>query len=86
MRGKGVFRKVSGQTKLPGNWMDFLHDPNNKNELFAFITSKVSEFTFQPIKAVYIAAGESVESFGSGNPDMPECNHKEVDTRIVVHN
>ena len=53
---------MSGQTKLPGNWMDFLHDPNNKNELFVFITSKVTEFTFQPNKAVYIyiTAGESV--------------------------
>ncbi len=25
-RGKGVHRKVSGQTKLPGKWMDFLRD------------------------------------------------------------
>ena len=46
----GVHRKVSGQTKLPGNWMDFLYDPNNKNELFAFITSKVAEFTFSQTK------------------------------------
>jgi len=29
-RGKGVRRKVSGQAKLPGKWMDFLRDPNNK--------------------------------------------------------
>jgi len=29
-RGQGVRRKVSGQTKLPGNWMDFLRDPMNK--------------------------------------------------------
>ena len=29
-RGKGVCRKVSGQTKLPSKWMDFLHDSKNK--------------------------------------------------------
>ena len=39
-RGRGVWRKVSGPTKIPGN-LDFLHDPNNKKELFAFLTSKV---------------------------------------------
>ena len=33
-RGKGVRRKVSGQTKLPGKWMDFLCDSKNKTEFF----------------------------------------------------
>ena len=33
-RGKGVRRKVSGQTKLPGKWMDFLCDSKNKNRIF----------------------------------------------------
>ena len=32
-RGKGVRRKVSGYTKLPDNWMDFLRDSMNKKEL-----------------------------------------------------
>ena len=41
-RGKGVRRKVSGKTKLPGNWMDFLRDSVNKKELFTFLTSKVA--------------------------------------------
>ena len=30
-------------------------------------------------------SGKSVVSMGSGNPNMLECNHKEADTRIVVH-
>ena len=84
-RGKGIRRKVSGQTKLPGKWMDFLCDSEIKKELFAFITSKVAEFTFQLGKAVYITSGESVVSVWSGNPGMLECNHEEADTRIVVH-
>jgi hypothetical protein len=40
--GNCLRRKVSGQTKLPGNWMDFLRDPENKKEPFAFLTSKVA--------------------------------------------
>jgi len=31
------------------NWMDFLHDPNNKSELFPFLTSKVD---FPPNRTV----------------------------------
>ena len=32
-RGKGVRRKVSGYSKLPDNWMEFLRDSMNKKEL-----------------------------------------------------
>ena len=45
-RGKGVRRKVSGETKLPRNWSDFLHDSSNKKELFDFLTYKVANFFF----------------------------------------
>ena len=44
-RGKGVPRKVSGETKLPSHWIDFLHEPSNKKELFVFLTTKISEST-----------------------------------------
>ena len=84
-RGKGVRRKVSGPTKLPGNWIDFLHDPSNKKELFNFLTHKVCEFTFPPTKAVYATLGETVVSVGNNIPIMPSCNHEEADTRLVVH-
>ena len=81
-RGKGLRRS---QTKLPGNWMDFLRDSTNKKELFAFLTSKIVEFTFPPNKAVYITSGESVVSLGLNSAAMLDCNHEEADTRIVVH-
>ena len=32
-RSKGIRWKVEGQSKLPGNWPDFLCDPKNKQEL-----------------------------------------------------
>ena len=83
-RGQGVRRKVSGQTKLPGNWMDFLRDPMNKKELFAFLTSRVEQFNWPPTKALYITSGQAVSSFGPCSP-MNCCNHEEADTRILVH-
>ena len=83
-RGKGVRRKVSGQTQIPGNWMDFLRDTKNKKELFAFLTSKVAGIIWPPDKSVYITSGQYVESMNSSRP-MLACNHEEADTRIVVH-
>ena len=35
-RDKIVHRKVTGETKLPGNWIDFLHDPMNKRNCLPF--------------------------------------------------
>ena len=52
-KGKGVRRRVSGETKLLGNWMDFLSDPINKKEVFAFLTSRIEDFILPPAKAVY---------------------------------
>ena len=40
-RGQGVLRKVSGQTKLQVNWMDFLRALIHKKELFALLTSNI---------------------------------------------
>jgi len=73
-RGKGMHRKVSGETKLPGNWMDFLRDSMNKKELFAFLTSKVAEFNWPPTKAVYVTSGQAVVSVSS-SITMQNCNH-----------
>ena len=85
-RGKGVHRNVSGKTKLPGNWMDFLRDSGNKKELFAFLTSKVAQFSWPPAKAVYVTSGQAVVCIGDSIPmAMQNCNHEEADTRIVVH-
>ena len=83
-RGKGVRRKVSGKAKLLGNWMYFLRDSVNKKELFAFLTSKVAQFSWPPAKAVYVTSGQAVVCIGDSIP-MQNCNHEEADTRIVVH-
>jgi len=55
-----------------------------KEELFAFLTSRIEEFSWPPDKAVYVTSGQSVSSLGSGST-MECCNHEEADTRMVVH-
>ena len=57
-RGKGVRKKVSGPTKLPSNFQDFLRDSKNKEELFNFLTNKVSRCDSLSEKHVYITSGE----------------------------
>lgn len=56
-RGTGTRRKVSGQVKLPLNWMQFLRDSTNKTELFQFLTEKVSRFEFPADKSLAITSG-----------------------------
>ena len=58
-RGTGLRRKVTGKTKLPRNFPDFLRDSTNKEELFAFLTQKVSTHRFPENKEVYITSGIS---------------------------
>lgn len=57
-RGLGVRRKVSGTTKLPPNWSQFLRDPANKTELFGFLSSKVAGVSIPAGKALYITSGK----------------------------
>ncbi|KAG5863644.1 hypothetical protein JTB14_032330 [Gonioctena quinquepunctata] len=83
-RDKGIRRKVSGNTKLLRNWMDFLRDSMNKTELFNFLTFKIVEFKWPPGKDIYVTSGKAVEQIGSNIP-MKNCNHEEADERIVVH-
>ena len=83
-RGKGERRKVSGPTKLPGNFQDFLRDNINKMELFHFLTSKIEKHSWCQDKDIYATSGPNVVSVGFSNP-METCNHEEADTRLIVH-
>jgi len=83
-RGKGLRMKVSGETKLPRNWVDFLRNSANKKELFALLTSKVEEFIWPSDKDVYVTSGQALSSFGCNSP-MNSCNHEEADNKVAVH-
>ncbi len=57
-RGKGIRRKVYVQANLPSNFQGFLCDSRNKEELFNFLTDKVSLYNGYPFdKEMYITAG-----------------------------
>ena len=75
-RVKGLCRKVFGPAKL----MDFLYDTKNKEELFAFLTTKNSESMFLTENIVYVTSGVSVLHLNTTN-SMSNCNHEEVDTK-----
>ena len=42
-RGEGKIRKVNSETKVPGNWQDFLRVSQNKEELFKVISERLLE-------------------------------------------
>ena len=63
--------------------MDFLYDTKNKEELFAFLTTKISESTFPTENIDYVTSGVSVLHLNTTN-SMSNCNHEKADTRIVV--
>jgi len=82
-RGKGVRRKVAGKNKLPLKWADFLRDPNNKQELFAFLSEKLSTIECHKDKEIIVTNGTMTILQGTDR-SMPPCDH-EADTRLVIH-
>jgi hypothetical protein len=99
--GKGQRTKVLGNTRLPDKWNEFLHEKENKQELFKFLTQKVMETTF-PDKLVLSTYAEEVVITGSEyvslnstketvvdtkeqTSNLSPCDHVEADTRIVHH-
>ena len=83
-RGKGIHRKVEAQNKIPGKWQDFLRDPENKKELFAFLTREIEIGEFPADKEVVVTSGEEALCRGSDHQIL-QCDHEEADTRMVFH-
>jgi len=84
-RGKGKRKKVSANTRLPQNWQAFMQDPFNKQELFSLLSEKVKDFNPPQDKNVLITSEEKVLVAGEASLTMPDCNHEEADTRILLH-
>ena len=77
-RGKGVRRKVSGYTKLPDNWMDFLRDSKEGSLLFPRLDSSAG---YQPT----LCMSHHGKLWFPLVKESPYCDHEKADTRIVVH-
>ena len=78
-RGKGVRTKVSGDTRLPANWMDFLLDSTNKKVFCYILISKVAQFSWPPAKAVHVTSEQGDVHIVESIP-MQNCNYGEADT------
>ena len=77
-------RKVTGTSKIPSYWRNFVRDDNNETELFHFFVNKICEV--QTSSTINVTKGEDVisnsrELLG----DISPCSHEEADTRIFVH-
>ena len=90
-RGEGVRKHVTGATKVPGKWADFLKNDQNKTELFNFLSEKVSGQSFPSGKSIYISHGRATLTNEGNSANevvesaMGRTNHEEADTRILLH-
>lgn len=75
---------MAGKNKIPNNWIDFLCNSVNKQQLFLFLSHKLESMGCVEGKHLFAAIGPSVVSIGVSHL-MQACNHEEADTRILIH-
>ena len=73
-----------GKNKLPTNWKGFLRDEKNKEELFHFLSIKIMEFKFPDGKDIFLIDGSFVLT-NSTTQTIPQCDHEEADTRLIIY-
>jgi len=84
-RGTGLRQRVTEDVRVPANFMGFLRDSENKEELNHLLVTAGSQLLIPTSKDLFITSSSSVIHVGS-NADMKEqCNHEEADSRIMVH-
>ncbi len=71
-RGKGIRRKVEGKNVVLTNWIGFLRNEKNKQELFEFLSNKISMFEYPESKEVFVTHGQSVLA-NKITLQMPQC-------------
>ena len=85
-RGHGQTRKVLPLAPLPSTWKSFLNKPEEKSDLFCFLSKEI-ERTPVSRKILVSTCGDSVVS-SSTEVDlnhMSGCTHEEADTRVFLH-
>ena len=86
-RRKGVRRRMSPSNAMPKNWKGFLHDDNNKTELFTFLAQQVIGITVEESKAVYATSKQNV-LYSSCETDLSNaspCSQEEADARLILY-
>ena len=70
-RGKGMQREVAGKNKIPKNWIDFLRNSVNKQQLLLFLSHKLESVGCAEGKHLFATIGPSVVSIGVSHPMQP---------------
>ena len=87
-RGERSRIRVLDKTTIPKNWASFLHNNENKKELFCFLSEKIAKIS-TPNKIIYTTHLNNVLSTYSdpneSNNEIDPCNHEEADTRMLLH-
>ena len=82
--GKGVRRRVELSTSLPENWQQFLRINENKVELFSFLVSHLKNLETE--KQLVTTDGQDVVCIPPQDiSHLAPCDHKEADTRMILH-
>lgn len=85
-RGSGVRRKVLPFGDLPRNWADFLHNAENKTELFQFLGNYAISQHEADDKQILVTDGSHVLCNHPADLSVLEpCSHEEADTRMMLH-
>ena len=85
-RGTGVRRRVKADTRIPGNWPEFLRNDNNKVELFNFLADELMSIGPE-YGEVISTKGQNVLCNMSHEDlfNLSPCNQEEADTRLILH-
>lgn len=86
-RGSGVWKRASSLAVIPGNWQGFLHVDKNKEELFAFLSHRITTLDVPAGKTIVSTHHDRVlTSSTQFNSDLLEpCCQEEADSRVLLH-
>ena len=71
---------MKSRNKIPRNWLDFLWDSMNKQELFAFLSDKIASTKCRERKQIFATSGSTVIARGTTSHCMEMCDHEEADS------
>lgn len=72
-------------SRIPKNWETFLHDDNNKTELFAYLAEQITNIDCTPKEMISTYGKEVRSSSQQDFSNISPCSHEEADTRILLH-
>ena len=81
-RGSGCVLKSLDKSATK-KWNNFFREAKNRIELFNFLTEKMTTMEIPENKEIFITSEDRVVCKRTEN-EMPQCNHEEPNTRIII--